>query len=70
MNPQAIRNTLAVVLVALWVLPAAPAPAYAQFPPMLPYPVTILVLVTISSNRRAIRMNTPACLGRAFVPER
>lgn len=35
MNPQAIRNTLSVVLVALWVLPAAPAPAYAQFPPML-----------------------------------
>lgn len=35
MNPQAIRNTLAVVLVALCVLPAAPAPAYAQFPPML-----------------------------------
>ena len=35
MNPQAIRNTLAVVLVACCVLPAAPAPAYAQFPPML-----------------------------------
>ncbi len=33
MNPQAIRNTLAVVLVACCVLPAAPA--YAQFPPML-----------------------------------
>jgi ABC-type uncharacterized transport system permease subunit len=37
---------------------------------MLPYLVTILVLVLISSNRRATRMNTPACLGRPFVPER
>jgi len=37
---------------------------------MLPYIVTILVLVVISSNRRAIRMNTPACLGRSFVPDR
>jgi len=37
---------------------------------MLPYIVTIIVLVLISSNRRAIRMNTPACLGRPFVPDR
>jgi simple sugar transport system permease protein len=42
----------------------------SQFLSMLPYLVTILVLVVISLNRRATRMNTPACLGKAFVPER
>ncbi len=41
-----------------------------QFLSMLPYLVTVLVLVVISSNRRATRMNTPACLGRSFVPDR
>jgi simple sugar transport system permease protein len=41
-----------------------------QFLSMLPYLVTILVLVLISSNRRLIRLNTPACLGRTFVPDR
>jgi simple sugar transport system permease protein len=42
----------------------------SQFLSMLPYLVTILVLVIISSNRRVTLMNTPACLGRPFVPER
>jgi simple sugar transport system permease protein len=42
----------------------------SQFLSMLPYLVTVLVLVIISSNRRATRMNTPACLGRPFVPDR
>ena len=42
----------------------------SQFLAMLPYLVTILVLVIISANRRATRLNTPACLGKAFVPER
>jgi simple sugar transport system permease protein len=42
----------------------------SQFLSMLPYLVTILVLVLISSNRRLIRLNTPACLGRTFVPDR
>jgi simple sugar transport system permease protein len=42
----------------------------SQFLSMLPYLVTVLVLVVISSNRRATRLNTPACLGRAFVPDR
>jgi simple sugar transport system permease protein len=37
---------------------------------MLPYLVTILVLVIISTNRRATRLNTPACLGKSFVPDR
>lgn len=62
-----LHQRLADLLAALleWVLSLP-----AQFLSMLPYLVTILVLVIISSNRRAIRMNTPACLGRAFVPER
>jgi simple sugar transport system permease protein len=42
----------------------------SQFLTMMPYLVTILVLVAISSNRRATRLNTPACLGRTFVPDR
>ena len=42
----------------------------SQFLSMLPYLVTILILVIISSNRRATRMNSPACLGKAFVPDR
>ncbi len=36
----------------------------------LPYLATIIVLVLISSNRTANRINTPACLGRPFVPDR
>jgi simple sugar transport system permease protein len=42
----------------------------SQFLTMLPYLVTIIVLVAISLNRRVTRLNTPACLGKAFVPER
>lgn len=42
----------------------------SQFLSMMPYLVTILVLVIISANRRATRLNTPACLGRPFVPDR
>ena len=36
----------------------------------LPYLATIIVLVLISTNRRATMMNTPACLGQPFVPDR
>ena len=36
----------------------------------LPYLATILVLVLISSNRRLTLVNTPACLGKPFVPDR
>ncbi|WP_028032959.1 ABC transporter permease [Chelativorans sp. J32] len=36
----------------------------------LPYLATIVVLVLISRNRRLTMMNTPASLGRAFVPDR
>lgn len=36
----------------------------------LPYLATILVLVLISGNRRTLRANTPAALGKPFVPTR
>jgi simple sugar transport system permease protein len=36
----------------------------------MPYLTTILVLVVISRNRVLLRVNTPACLGQAFVPDR
>lgn len=36
----------------------------------LPYLATVVVLVIISRNRRLTMMNTPASLGRAFVPDR
>ncbi|MBD0416420.1 ABC transporter permease [Tianweitania sp. Rool2] len=36
----------------------------------LPYLATIVVLVLISRNRRLTMINTPASLGRAFVPDR
>ncbi|NKJ34682.1 ABC transporter permease [Rhizobium sp. SG570] len=42
----------------------------SQFLSMLPYASTIVVLVIISQNRRATLINTPASLGKAFVPER
>ena len=42
----------------------------AQFLSSLPYLATIVVLVLISRNRRLTMMNTPASLGRAFVPDR
>jgi simple sugar transport system permease protein len=42
----------------------------SQFLTMLPYLTTVLVLVIISRNRALLRVNTPACLGQPFVPER
>ncbi|MEN0088670.1 MAG: ABC transporter permease [Pseudomonadota bacterium] len=42
----------------------------AQFLNALPYIATIVVLVAISGNRRLIAVNTPACLGKPFVPDR
>ncbi len=42
----------------------------AQFLSMLPYAATIVVLVIISHNRRTTLINTPASLGKPFVPER
>jgi general nucleoside transport system permease protein len=42
----------------------------SQFLSSLPYLATILVLVLISGNRLLMRANTPAMLGRSFVPDR
>jgi general nucleoside transport system permease protein len=42
----------------------------SQFLSMLPYAVTIVVLIVISHNRRTTLINTPACLGKPFVPDR
>jgi general nucleoside transport system permease protein len=42
----------------------------SQFLNSLPYLTTVVVLVIISRNRTLLRVNTPACLGRAFVPDR
>jgi simple sugar transport system permease protein len=42
----------------------------SQFLSALPYLTTVLVLVLISRNRTLLRVNTPACLGQPFVPER
>jgi simple sugar transport system permease protein len=36
----------------------------------LPYLATIIVLVVISADRNRTKANTPACLGRPFVPDR
>ncbi|MGB3500175.1 MAG: ABC transporter permease [Mesorhizobium sp.] len=41
-----------------------------QFLSALPYLATVIVLVLISRNRRLTLINTPACLGRPFVPDR
>ena len=53
---------------------ALPAPLGLPIPPQLltslPYIVTILALVIISANRMLTRLNTPACLGQPFVPDR
>ncbi|MEM6384434.1 MAG: ABC transporter permease [Pseudomonadota bacterium] len=37
---------------------------------MLPYVATIIALVLLSRNQTLMRRNTPAALGRAFVPDR
>ncbi len=41
----------------------------AQFLTSLPYIATIVVLVLIARNRRATIINTPASLGKPFVPD-
>ena len=42
----------------------------SQFLSSLPYLATIVVLIVISHNRRTTLINTPACLGKPFVPDR
>jgi simple sugar transport system permease protein len=45
-------------------------PVPSQLLSTTPYLVTIVVLVVISRNRTLLRVNTPACLGQSFVPDR
>ena len=42
----------------------------SQFLSALPYLATIVVLILISHNRRTTLINTPAALGKPFVPDR
>ncbi len=42
----------------------------SQFLSALPYLVTIAALVVISGNRLLTKVNTPACIGQSFVPDR
>jgi ABC-type uncharacterized transport system permease subunit len=42
----------------------------SQFLSMLPYAATVIVLIIISHNRRMTLINTPASLGKPFVPDR
>ena len=42
----------------------------SQFISALPYLATIVVLVIISRDKTLLRINTPACLGKPFVPAR
>ncbi|MGJ8532574.1 MAG: ABC transporter permease [Alphaproteobacteria bacterium] len=41
----------------------------SQFLSSLPYLATIIVLVLISRNRTLVKKNSPACLGKPFVPD-
>ena len=40
----------------------------SQFLSALPYLATVVVLVIISSNAGRVRLNAPACIGKAFAP--
>lgn len=42
----------------------------SQFLSALPYVATVVVLIVISQNRRLTQINTPASLGKSFVPDR
>jgi simple sugar transport system permease protein len=42
----------------------------SQFLSALPYAATVVVLILISHNRRTTLINTPASLGKPFVPDR
>ncbi|GHB34416.1 ABC transporter permease [Pseudovibrio japonicus] len=41
-----------------------------QFMSALPYLATIIVLIIISRSKTLAKVNTPACLGKPFVPDR
>ncbi len=65
-SPRALETWPAFVAAPLGFVFGLPA----QFLSMLPYLATIAVLVIISTNRRLTLLNTPACLGKPFVPDR
>jgi simple sugar transport system permease protein len=71
LHVQAIDLSSAAFLPApvYWLL-AAIKSVPTQFLSSLPYLATVVVLVLISRNRRLTMVNTPASLGRAFVPDR
>jgi general nucleoside transport system permease protein len=41
----------------------------SQFLSSLPYLITVIALVVISRNAALLKVHTPACLGRTFVPD-
>jgi simple sugar transport system permease protein len=41
----------------------------SQFLSSLPYVITVIALVIISRNKALLKVHTPACLGRTFVPD-
>ncbi len=41
-------------------------PDPSPFVSMFPYLATVIVLAAISRDRRRIRLNQPACLGKSF----
>lgn len=45
-------------------------PIPAQLLSSLPYLVTIVALIVISGNKTLTKVNTPACIGQPFAPER
>ena len=58
------------VTIAQFHAQALGVPVPSQLLAALPYLATVLVLVLISTNRRFTMVNTPAALGRPFVPDR
>ena len=58
------------VTIAQFHAQALGVPVASQLLAALPYLATIAVLVVISSNRRFTMVNTPAALGKPFVPDR
>jgi len=63
-------NDLAFLPSPLFWLAGAVKSIPSQFLSSLPYLATVVVLVLISRNKRLTMVNTPACLGRPFVPDR
>ena len=58
------------VTIAQFHAQALGVPVPSQLLAALPYLATVAVLIVISSNRRFTMVNTPAALGRPFVPDR